>query len=1030
MRRSVLVATILLSALASAASLNAQGTHGGIRGRVTGPGAIPLADVQVIAEGTGRLTVTDAEGAFLLERVPVGTHTLRFEAPSHRPAEYRDVRFVGGAVGWMVVELEAGSPASQATIRAAGTTLDPADVAARYALPGEVVSELPADWLDDVLAVLPGASYAESPYGPAFRGTHAGEAVVLVNGIPVRSTRTGAFLLHPGLTTLEEVQIVPGGSAEFGNAHGGLVNLVTRAGGSSIRGDLRYATDEPFGKSMSLGLNRVDGSVSGPLTGGVRFYLGGSLHGQLGAARGAGVDDVPAYVTAGVDTVVQYSGGGAVSLPRFARFNGACDAAENLDVACQGRRLPLEVGTAGSAVGRLDFAYGRGSLMFTTLLDVTQSRVWPGTLSFDPEAYQGVRTTGGVYALAWRHELNSGERRLAVEASLSYQTESRTAGSLDVGWELDHRSPTGGMLLSPMQFLVDLDRFSSDTGVYALRALESAESWDQLVENFHYDRGTRVPFIGRNELSTRAAPRANPWGASASFPLTGPAPSFANTEIARERQRWAKLALDAHPASAHRVRAGVEIQGAAVRRFAGRLISVAGSQAYTEDPSRVAAFATERFDGGALAIELGLRWERFSTGARYPVAPGRIFTNPAFDLNDPASLDSVFAPAAAHTALLPSIAAGFRLGAKTGVRLSYRRVAGMPALDAMMASVNSDLANNSSSEPFGRDVDWVKSEVLEAGLRRQLGRAVLVDLAGYRRQVLSGTAFRIEPIFDPFSDRIVNRTVLTNADTGTVYGLELTVRASGARWLSGQVSYSYQDADDVSAVIREHTLAGIVIVTAPADAGRGSWYGAVLSGLAATARFRLASGLPYTRLVNQGSGALAPGGQIVGSPSEPLDASRLPWIKEIDLRVVKEFAFGGVMWRAFADVRNLLGAENVFQLFAETGTTENDVYRESVFGYETLSLEQDAFASGARVDLGGGLWGADVTGDCSTWVGGGGAPACVALRRAEARWGNGDGVYDMNEFTTALTALYNLFYGRWTVLGPARQVRIGLEVKF
>lgn len=38
-------------------------------------------------------------------------------------------------------------------------------------------------------------------------------------------------------------------------------------------------------------------------------------------------------------------------------------------------------------------------------------------------------------------------------------------------------------------------------------------------------------------------------------------------------------------------------------------------------------------------------------------------------------------------------------------------------------------------------------------------------------------------------------------------------------------------------------------------------------------------------------------------------------------------------------------------------------------------------------------------------------------------------MYDMNEFTTALTALYNLLYGRWTMLGPARQVRIGLEVK-
>jgi len=120
----------------------------------------------------------------------------------------------------------------------------------------------------------------------------------------------------------------------------------------------------------------------------------------------------------------------------------------------------------------------------------------------------------------------------------------------------------------------------------------------------------------------------------------------------------------------------------------------------------------------------------------------------------------------------------------------------------------------------------------------------------------------------------------------------------------------------------------------------------------------------------------------------------------------------------------------VLLLFTETGTTENDVHHEFFLASEWLALEQDALASGARVDLGGGRWGAAVTGDCSAWVGGGGTPACVALRRAEARWGNGDGVYDMNEFTTALDALYGLFYGRWTMLGPARQVRVGLEVEF
>jgi hypothetical protein len=583
-----------------------------------------------------------------------------------------------------------------------------------------------------------------------------------------------------------------------------------------------------------------------------------------------------------------------------------------------------------------------------------------------------------------------------------------------------------------MRFLVQLDRFSSDTGAYAVTDLGSADAWDQLIENFHYNRGTRVPFLDRFELSARGVPRVNPWGSRVGFPTAGPDPGFVNTEIARERRRWAKVAVDARPAAAHHLRAGVEFQGVDVGYFVGRPTRQAGAYAFSEKPSRLAAFATDRFDRGPLAVELGLRWERFDSGARFPLVPGRIFTNPAFDPTDPTSLDSVFAPAEAHAVLLPSVAAGLRLGSRTGIRLSYRRVAGMPDLNAMMADVNTDLANTSSSNPFGRDVDWVKSAVLEAGIRRQLGRTVLLDVAGYHRWLQSGTEFRIEQFFDPFSARLGNFTVLTNADSGTVYGLELTVQARGARWLGGQASYSYQDAADVAAgaVIRRHTIAGFLTVTAPAGVGAGRWYGPLVSGLTATTRFRLASGLPYTRLVNQGSGVLAPGGGFVGAAVEPLNASRLPWIRELDLRVVKPFRLGKTRWRVFADLRNLFGADNVLQLFAETGESENDQHRGILRDAELLTLEQDARASGAWVDLGGGLGGADLRGACGTWVGAGGTPACVALTRAEARWGNGDGFYSVQEFSRALDALYELFFGRWTMLGPARQVRIGVEVRF
>jgi len=54
----------------------------------------------------------------------------------------------------------------------------------------------------------------------------------------------------------------------------------------------------------------------------------------------------------------------------------------------------------------------------------------------------------------------------------------------------------------------------------------------------------------------------------------------------------------------------------------------------------------------------------------------------------------------------------------------------------------------------------------------------------------------------------------------------------------------------------------------------------------------------------------------------------------------------------------------------------------------------------------------------------------VALRRVEARFGNGDLLYTPAEQTRAFDTYYNSFFGPWRFHGPARTVRVGVEVAF
>jgi hypothetical protein len=77
--------------------------------------------------------------------------------------------------------------------------------------------------------------------------------------------------------------------------------------------------------------------------------------------------------------------------------------------------------------------------------------------------------------------------------------------------------------------------------------------------------------------------------------------------------------------------------------------------------------------------------------------------------------------------------------------------------------------------------------------------------------------------------------------------------------------------------------------------------------------------------------------------------------------------------------------------------------------------------------------GAGVTG-CGDWVNASNAasvPNCVYLIRAEERYGNGDGIYTVEEQLNASNALYfanqaapNFFYGAGT------QLRLGVEFTF
>jgi hypothetical protein len=333
---------------------------------------------------------------------------------------------------------------------------------------------------------------------------------------------------------------------------------------------------------------------------------------------------------------------------------------------------------------------------------------------------------------------------------------------------------------------------------------------------------------------------------------------------------------------------------------------------------------------------------------------------------------------------------------------------------------------------------------------------MVLDISAYNKDKVADYAARTLPFADPLNvGDTINVNVLTNADFGNVRGVDMKLDRRVGSYLNASVAYTFQlskgtGSDPFSylrtlsrqisqvtgsrvpppqAILptddnRTHNIVGSVGLTLPADWRRGTTAGRILGDFSAFATFRFVSGLPYTRQLNSGAGALAPRQNFgtTATSAEPMNASTMPWNKNIDLRLNKGFRAGRMDFTVYADIRNLLNFKNVTSLFVETGDVVNAEHRTQTLSSEFANLQGEASSasalrSGNAIDLSA----------CGSWA----DPVnCVALRRAEARFGDGNGVYTMTEQTNAFNAYYDAFNGPQWLYGAPRHIRLGVELNF
>jgi len=1086
-RLARVAAAWMAAAALGAGVLAAQGTAGKIEGTVRDQAGAPLNGAQVFIVGTAYAGVANERGYYFINNVPAGTMVVRAQYIGFSPAEVRNVRVFAGQTMTINIPMEQRAiEVSGVTVTVEQTPIVPRDqVASKSIASGEVIQNLPVDAVAQVLRLQPGV--VEGRGGNlTIRGGRPGEAATYIDGVLVRSL-TGNNTISVGTNALEEASVTTGAmGAEYGEAQSGVVSLVTRAGSQQYRGSVSYSTDQASGNIYGQGFSRLEASLGGPLARNLTFFLATAVQGQQNGRRAKGAEDIPVFVLNGFDdsVVVARTPGSltsdsqVVQLPGFERYSN-------------GSRLPWSWSNNYTVDGKLQYTFGSGSRISLTAHQThAQALNYPGRFNlYNPQSQYGTLNNSRALILNWTQNLaQSTERALFLEATFSYQHDQGTNGMIESSWVNDHKSPFMWWTLSTPPFITTLDNFPIDERLIT----------NLRVNNCQGTRGANVgacvPFIQRNDLATAGEYRFNPYGVSSGstyFPTNGL--DRGGPGLNEETRLTGRVNFDWQANRYNRVRFGGDFVKSTLGQYGSNLTRQIFMNAYLEHPLRYGMYVSDRIDLGDVVLDLGLRYDRMDSKIQYPRSPGRIFTDPirtgdlssAFTAADTAMASACASALAANDTttwstcnfftarpvgvVAPSIRVSFPVTDRTGFRLSYAHQLQSPSFTLLAQGVNSDLAFTNTNDLFARDADFGKTIMFEFGIRHAFSDDMVLDISAYNKDKVSDLTYRILQVFDPFKGERQAINLLTNADFGNVRGVDIKLDRRIGQLFQGTLSYTFQTAKTTgsdpneylntisrqisnvtgdrapppqalltSADNRVHTIAGNVALNFPSGWRSGTMVGRLLENFGFNATFSFASGLPYTRIINTGTGTLGPGNGFGNAytGTERLNSAYMPWIKNVDLRVTRGFRLVGRDMTLFADLRNLFNWTNLNSIFAETGDVRNDQLRTKVLAPHYSNLQTEAgnrwetrTVNGASLDgVNVGTTRADCAGYAPTRFYG--LPNCIMLQRAEAQWGNGDGFFDHNELETAWGAYYDAGNGPWSRYGAGLNIRFGFELNF
>ncbi len=908
-------------------------TTGTISGRIvdaeTGE---PLSGVQIAVDGIRRWNLTDNDGHFFIPGIPPGLHDITARVLGYRAATVENQRVFSGHTHKLDFSLESAViELPVLMILGDRHPFVPDDL---FYTEGRAVSEeiraMPVDSYRDIVTLQAGVVRYGDALDPAcplsVRGGRVTDNIVYVDGIDVRRYQTGQNLLDVPEFGIEEITIKTGRcGSRHGGARSGVIDVITKNGGSDLSGSLRYETEELNPSSWNYGYNSLQFHLGGPVpwVDDLAYFFSTDLVGKGDRRpRASGFRGTTEDL---FDVAERYS-----NQEEVRDFLGTdLDILEMLKTArCLNPDLPI--------LNLSDFRRKRfGGTDFEGRLPGNQGDEYriSGKLAY--QLSDGIRLTGTY--------LEDRDQGLLFNMGRIFSTEERNQAYVErdrIGiFGYDHilkRSPRRSFRLS---FRGSYHRFEGHQGdlfapndttrVSALGFTPGASLGyhdQQKVGNFMF---RDIPIFGEDfwpltwrELNVFSDPGYYSYSREADNPfgIQGPFHDSDNTldglvVNGREDRANIRIDLEAFLNRSHRIAAGVELKTWQLNRCYQELYHSGWADYWEVRPDMESVYLEDRLKIDDLQIDLGLRLDTF---------------NPATDYDIPAGCGGGTCwpeknvVATRKTALSPGFSVSHPVSERIHVRGNYAIQHQLPPFYTLYNYALRELQWYERVEIGNPDLDFTKAKSFEFGVTALLSYDWVLDIAAFRSVLKNSIAARYRPV--GYYDY---QRVYQNDDSGIANGLDFNLKKRFSDYFALDLAYSLLFSKSTGSYPEDwirnegywrtgdeppsppdslfpndfdqaHTIDAQVHLSFPDDYRKETLAGTILRNTGFYLTLQAHSGRPFT---HQDPVEL----ELI----EEKNSSRTGWQTLVNLRVTKDFSIWGLGYTAFADIRNLLDADNL-----------------------------------------------------------------------------------------------------------------------